>query len=55
MNGRVRAAKMPNPSIATAVESYAGIMNIRDTFALSVTRLSRLLFQNSGDTAPKDV
>ena len=30
MNGRVRAAKMPNPSIAIAVASYAGSMNIRE-------------------------
>jgi hypothetical protein len=33
MNGRPRTAKMPNPSIAIAVGSYAGSKNIGDTFA----------------------
>src|SRR3974390_881843 len=35
MNGRLRTAKMPNPRIAIAAGSYAGNMNIGDTFVSS--------------------
>lgn len=53
MNGRVRAAKMPNPSIATAVESYAGIMNIGNAFYF--VGPERLGHPDLRDTASKDV
>ena len=32
MNGTLRTAKMPNPSIAIAARSYAGNKNIGGTF-----------------------
>src|SRR5215475_13618614 len=35
MNGRLRTAKMPNPSIAIAGGSYAGRKNIQDSFTSS--------------------
>ena len=61
MNGRPRTAKMPNPSIAIAVGSYAGSMNIGDTFisfrkiVTTVFRMRSLSIPNLGYAAAKDM
>ena len=58
MNGRPRTAKMPNPSIAIAVGSYAGSMNIGDTFISFrkiVFRMRSLSIPNLGYAAAKDM
>ena len=48
---------MPNPSIAKAVASYAGIMNIWDTLALfgPLRGADPAQQSNSRNTAPKYV
>jgi hypothetical protein len=53
MNGKPRTAKMPNPSIAIAVGSYAGSMNMGIPFALSGTRSPRCASQTHEIQRPK--
>ena len=55
MNGRLRTAKMPNPSIAIAGGSYAGSKNIRTPLLRQADSLVVRRFPNSRDAPPKDM